>query len=103
MTLDPEKITSLIAQLGKEYQVIEENWDLNRRAWERIHQGADDILDWSALGYTLHVVYTSMEELQTLLKRVKVSPGSRIEKRLNLVNANILETGEEIPEYSWRT
>ena len=50
----------------------------------------------------LRMLFT-MEELQTLLKRVNVFPVSRIEKRLNLVSANILETDEEIPEYSWRT
>jgi len=33
----------------------------NTRAWERIGHGADDPLDWAALGYTIHNVYGVME------------------------------------------
>lgn len=33
----------------------------NTRAWERIGLGADDPLDWAALGYTIHNVYGVME------------------------------------------
>ena len=61
MILEPEDATALIAQLEKEYQAIEDNWELNRQAWERIQNGAKHVLDWSALGYTLHIVYTAME------------------------------------------
>ncbi len=45
----------------KEFRAIEENRTLNTEAWERIVHGADHPLDSSALGYTLHAVYTAME------------------------------------------
>lgn len=61
MRLDPERTIVLIAQLEKEYRAFEENLVLNARAWQRIEQGADDELDWAALGYTLHTLYTTME------------------------------------------
>lgn len=61
MLQTPEAIAALIAQLEKEYRAVEENWDLNDDAWGRIRNGADHPLDWAALGYTLHAVYTSME------------------------------------------
>ncbi len=61
MKLMPEQAVILIAQLNKEFKAFEENCRLNRRAWERIKQGTDDELDWAALGYTLHTLYTTME------------------------------------------
>jgi hypothetical protein len=61
MKLMPEQAVILIAQLNKEFKAFEENCRLNRKAWERIKQGADDELDWAALGYTLHTLYTTME------------------------------------------
>lgn len=61
MIRDPEKSALLIAQLENEYTYIEDNFSLNHKAWERILQGSQDELDWAALGYTLHVLYTSME------------------------------------------
>jgi hypothetical protein len=61
MKLTPERAVMLIAQLDKEYRVFEDNCRLNRKAWERIEQGARDELDWAALGYTLHMLYTTME------------------------------------------
>ncbi len=61
MKLMPEQAVVLIAQLDKEFKVLEENYRLNRKAWERIEKGARDELDWAALGYTLHTLYTTME------------------------------------------
>jgi len=61
MKLTPEQAVILIAQLDKEFKVLEKNCRLNRKAWERIEQGARDELDWAALGYTLHTLYTTME------------------------------------------
>ncbi len=61
MKLMPEQAVILIAQLDKEFKTFEENCSLNRKAWERIQQGADDELDWAALGYTLHMLYTTIE------------------------------------------
>ncbi len=61
MKLKPEQAVILIAQLDKEFKVLEKNCRLNKKAWERIEQGAQDELDWAALGYTLHTLYTTME------------------------------------------
>lgn len=61
MNLDPEKRAALVAALTNEYEAIEANWRLNEEAWARIESGAEHVLDWSALGYTLHTVYTGME------------------------------------------
>lgn len=44
MKLMPEQAVILIAQLDKEFKTFEENCSLNRKAWERIQQGADDEL-----------------------------------------------------------
>ena len=61
MIRDPEKVAVLIAQLEKEYVTAQEHLHLNKKAWERIQKGADDDLDWAALGYTLNVLYSSIE------------------------------------------
>lgn len=61
MNLDAEKRAALVSALTNEYEAIEDNWRLNEEAWERIESGAEHVLDWSALGYTLHTVYTGME------------------------------------------
>lgn len=47
MIHDPEKIAILIAQLEKEFAAVNENLQLNAKAWERIEQGAVDDLDWA--------------------------------------------------------
>jgi hypothetical protein len=57
-------------ELDKEYRSIGENWELNRQAWERIQNGAKHVLDWSALGYTLHIVYTAMENYFLRISKV---------------------------------
>lgn len=57
----PEAVSTLVVQLEKEFRAMEENWQLNTEAWQRIERGADHALDWAALGYTLHAVYTAME------------------------------------------
>lgn len=61
MLQSPEAAAALVAHLEKESRAVAENWELNDSAWERIARGADNTLDWAALGYTLHAVYTSME------------------------------------------
>ena len=61
MRLSPESVSALVTQLEKEFRTVEDNWDLNAEAWGRIQNGADHALDWAALGYTLHAVYTAME------------------------------------------
>ncbi len=61
MIHDPEKAAVLIAQLDNEFVTVQENLQLNKKAWKRIQKGADDDLDWAALGYTLNVLYSSIE------------------------------------------
>jgi hypothetical protein len=62
MNLNPEEIITLSAQLTEEYSSILENFKLNNEAWGRIQNGALHDLDWAALGYTLHTIYTAMEK-----------------------------------------
>lgn len=61
MHLEAERCAALVSALANEYEAIEDNWKLNEEAWARIEAGAEHVLDWSALGYTLHTVYTGME------------------------------------------
>lgn len=51
----------LIAELQSDAGDLHGVLDENSRAWERIEQGADDRLDWAALGYTIHNVYGVIE------------------------------------------
>lgn len=51
----------LIAELQSDVRDLRVVVDENSRAWERIEQGADDRLDWAALGYTIHNVYGVIE------------------------------------------
>ena len=69
MSLDPEKVVTLVAQLEQEYESLEKNFVLNDQAWGRIKQGADHPLDWAALGYTLHSIYTAMENYFLLVSK----------------------------------
>jgi hypothetical protein len=52
-----ESILALIAELDGNEREIERVLGLNERAWQRILAGADDPLDWGALGYTIHTLY----------------------------------------------
>lgn len=51
----------LIAELEGDYRDYLRAMDRNRQGWERIQAGADDPLDWGALGFTLHNVYGILE------------------------------------------
>ena len=46
---------------GGRIRSIQELLSKNRRATERIEAGANDELDWAALGYTLHNIYCAFE------------------------------------------
>jgi len=56
-----EDASLLCSLLEKEYGIIERNFALNVQAENRINLGATHILDWAALGYTLHTLYVSFE------------------------------------------
>ncbi|MGO8693507.1 MAG: hypothetical protein ACLQMF_07505 [Rectinemataceae bacterium] len=51
----------LATELEAGYRSIQELLSKNRRATERIEAGANDELDWAALGYTLHNIYCAFE------------------------------------------
>lgn len=56
-----ESFLTLIAELEGVYREYLRAMDRNRRGWERIQAGADDPLDWGALGFTLHNAYGTLE------------------------------------------
>ncbi len=56
-----EGVLTLIAELKGDLEELERLRDLNKRAWERIENGADDVLDYGALAYTIHTIYGVME------------------------------------------
>jgi hypothetical protein len=51
----------LIADLTSDLKDLNVVVAENARAWERIEHGADDRLDWAALGYTIHNIYGVIE------------------------------------------
>jgi len=54
-------IGRLIAELGVDRSQMEDLAELNARAAERIRAGSVDLLDYSALGYTIHNIYGLIE------------------------------------------
>jgi hypothetical protein len=56
-----ESFLALITELEGDYREFLRIMDRNRRGWDRIAQGADDPLDWGALGFTLHNAYGVLE------------------------------------------
>jgi hypothetical protein len=52
---------TLIGELNKDMTGFAELIAENEKALRRIHQGAEDSLDYAALGYTLHNIYCLME------------------------------------------
>jgi hypothetical protein len=56
-----ESFLTLIAELEGAYLEFMRIMAQNRRAWERIQNGADDPIDWGALGFTLHSAYGVLE------------------------------------------
>lgn len=52
-----ESFLALIAELDGDTAEINRLRKQNIKAWDRIAQGADDPLDWGALGFTLHSLY----------------------------------------------
>jgi hypothetical protein len=56
-----EDFLVLIESLKGDWALCEEILSDNSRAWERIEAGAQDHLDWAALGYTMHAFYNTLE------------------------------------------
>ena len=56
-----EGILTLIEELKGDMDELERLHDLNKRAWVRIENGADDVLDFGALAYTIHTIYGVIE------------------------------------------
>jgi hypothetical protein len=56
-----EGVLTLIEELKGDMDELERLRDLNKRAWVRIENGADDVLDFGALAYTIHTIYGVIE------------------------------------------
>ena len=56
-----ESFLALLAELDGDVAELERQARHNRRAWERIEQGADDPIDWGSLGFTIHSIYGVLE------------------------------------------
>lgn len=61
MKRDRDDFERLIAELRSDAEDLHVVVAENARAWERIDGGADDPLDWAALGYTIHNTYGVIE------------------------------------------
>ena len=61
MRRNPDDLQRLIAELQDDARQLEQLCATNDRAMERIAAGADDYLDFAALGYTIHNMYAVME------------------------------------------
>ncbi|HTX73926.1 MAG TPA: hypothetical protein VMC79_13930 [Rectinemataceae bacterium] len=61
MKREAEDYRRLATELDAGYATIKELYAKNRRAAERIEAGANDELDWAALGYTMHNLYCAFE------------------------------------------
>lgn len=56
-----EGFLALIAELDGDVRELHRLSDHNRRAWARIEAGADDPVDWGALGFTIQTIYGVIE------------------------------------------
>ena len=56
-----EGFLALIAELDGDVRELDRLSDHNRRAWSRIEAGADDPVDWGALGFTIQTIYGVIE------------------------------------------
>lgn len=56
-----ESFLALIAELEGDFRDLGRVAAQNARAWERIQSGANDPIDWGALGFTLHSAYGILE------------------------------------------
>jgi hypothetical protein len=56
-----EGFLALIAELDADVRELRRVMEHNSRAWERIQAGADDPVDWGALGFTIQTAYGILE------------------------------------------
>ncbi|MEX2442206.1 MAG: hypothetical protein WD492_01275 [Alkalispirochaeta sp.] len=56
-----ESLLALIQELEGDAAELERLLSRNRTAWERLEQGADDPVDWGALGFTIQTLYGVLE------------------------------------------
>ena len=56
-----ESLLALIEELKGDATEIERLLQRNHTAWERIENGADDPVDWGAVGFTIHTLYGVLE------------------------------------------
>lgn len=56
-----EQCMLLLAELDGAEAELRRVLPQNTRAWERIQAGANDPVDWGALGYTIHTLYGIVE------------------------------------------
>lgn len=56
-----ESLLTLVQELEGDAKEIQRVLIRNRTAWERIQAGADDPVDWGALGFTIQTLYSVLE------------------------------------------
>ena len=56
-----ESMQALIQEMEGDATEIDRVLSRNRTAWERIEHGADDPVDWGALGFTIQTLYGVLE------------------------------------------
>jgi len=56
-----EAVMVIIQELNGDMEEIHRLRSHNSRAWDRIEAGADDILDYGALAFTIHTIYGVLE------------------------------------------
>jgi hypothetical protein len=61
MRRKPETYALIVQELDLAMDLIERQYEKNRRMTARVSHGQNDELDWAALGYTLHNLYNAME------------------------------------------
>ncbi|NBF39606.1 MAG: hypothetical protein GVY14_04265 [Spirochaetes bacterium] len=101
-------LQALIQELENDAGEIERLRSRNETAWERIRQGANDPVDWGALGFTIQTLYGVLENYFLRISKYFENnlPGDRwhmglVEKmRLDIPNVRpaFLETDEQLGE-----
>jgi hypothetical protein len=101
-------LQALIQELENDAREIERLRSRNETAWERIRQGANDPVDWGALGFTIQTLYGVLENYFLRISKYFENnlPGERwhmglVEKmRLDIPNVRpaFVETAAQLGE-----
>lgn len=85
------RIETLVAELCADLDEL--GWPVasNRKADARIRRGADDELDWAALGYTIHLIYGVMESYFLRVSKFFENDLPPAEWRRELINRMTLD------------